>query len=181
MFGKDINVVQWPVDDSGWYWYTLPFFAGHCWALLLLAFADDAGRYWYALPFFVVYCLLWLHREKCTKKLLVVFQWLLATSEESADCQSLAISSGSTHHCWFMDGVCEFCHCWFVNGVCEFCHCWFLDGVCEWTELLLLICVNWTADILTAQTEFASKKYSRSTSSCALLTFSFHYLFWVVG
>jgi hypothetical protein len=30
MFGKDINIAQWTMDKAGWYWYALPFFAGHC-------------------------------------------------------------------------------------------------------------------------------------------------------
>jgi hypothetical protein len=36
-----------------------------------------AGWYWHALPFFTGYHLSWIHREKCTKKLLVVFWQLL--------------------------------------------------------------------------------------------------------
>jgi hypothetical protein len=53
MFGKDIDIAQWTVDDAGWYWYTLPFFAGHLWVLVTLVFFDDdAGWYWYTLPFF---------------------------------------------------------------------------------------------------------------------------------
>jgi hypothetical protein len=54
MLGKDINIAQEAVDGARWYWYTLSFFAGHLWALLMLAFADDAGWYWYALPFLLV-------------------------------------------------------------------------------------------------------------------------------
>lgn len=45
----------------------------HCWALMTLVFTDNTGQYWYALPFFVRHCLSWFHREKRTKKLLVVF------------------------------------------------------------------------------------------------------------
>jgi hypothetical protein len=37
------------------------------------------------------------------------------------------------------------------------CHCWFMNGVCEWIELLLLILVSWTADILKTQIGFAPK------------------------
>lgn len=28
-FGKDINITRQTVDDAGWYWCTLLFFAGH--------------------------------------------------------------------------------------------------------------------------------------------------------
>ena len=68
MSGKDINIAQWIVDDTGWYWYALPVFPGHHWAWLTLFFTDSVGCYWFALPFFVGQCLSWLHREKCTKK-----------------------------------------------------------------------------------------------------------------
>jgi hypothetical protein len=29
MFKKDINIAQWTVDDTEWYWYALPFCIGH--------------------------------------------------------------------------------------------------------------------------------------------------------
>lgn len=48
---------QWTVDDARWYWFTLPFFVGNH--------------------------LSWLYREKCTRKLLVVFWWFLAASTDS--------------------------------------------------------------------------------------------------
>jgi hypothetical protein len=53
VFVKDINTNQWTVDDTGWYWYALPLFAGHGWALLMLVISNDAGWYWYTLRFFV--------------------------------------------------------------------------------------------------------------------------------
>jgi hypothetical protein len=34
MFGKYINITQQTVDNAGCHWFTLPFFAGHHWALL---------------------------------------------------------------------------------------------------------------------------------------------------
>ena len=37
------------------------------------------------------------------------------------------------------------------------CCCWFVNGVCKWIEILLLICVNWTAVILTTQIGFPPK------------------------
>ena len=37
--------------------------------------------------------------------------------------------------------------------------CWFMNGVCMWDKLLLLICVNWIADILTIQIGFIPKNY----------------------
>jgi hypothetical protein len=42
LFRKDINIAQQTVNDAGWYWFILPFIAGHHWALLTLVFADDA-------------------------------------------------------------------------------------------------------------------------------------------
>ena len=41
MFGKSITVTQPTVDDAVWYWFTLPFFAGHHWTLLTLVFDRD--------------------------------------------------------------------------------------------------------------------------------------------
>jgi len=29
IFGKDINIIQWTVDDAGWYWCAMTFIAGH--------------------------------------------------------------------------------------------------------------------------------------------------------
>ena len=34
--GKSIIITRKTVDDAVWYWFALPFFAGHCWALLML-------------------------------------------------------------------------------------------------------------------------------------------------
>jgi hypothetical protein len=56
MFGKSISVTQQRVDDTVWYWFTLPLFAGHY--------------------------LWWLCREKCTKELPAMFWQLLATSTD---------------------------------------------------------------------------------------------------
>lgn len=64
-----------------------------------------------------------------------MFLWLLATFEDSTDQQSLSISSGSNYHCWFQNGA----------------------GM--YMELLLLICMNWIADILAMQTWLTPKKY----------------------
>ena len=74
--------------------------------------------------------------EKHTEHLLVMFQWLLVTSADWADChqQSLMVSSGSNCCCWFID-------------------------VCEWIELPLPICVNWTGTILTRTNGIAPKDY----------------------
>jgi hypothetical protein len=34
MFGKGINITPQTVGDAVWYWFALPFFAGHCLSLL---------------------------------------------------------------------------------------------------------------------------------------------------
>ena len=80
MFKRGIHVTQQTMNNAVWYWYTLPFFAGHHWALLMLVFTEDVVWYWFALPFFAGHCLSLLHREKRTREFLVVFQQLLATS-----------------------------------------------------------------------------------------------------
>ena len=83
LFRKDINIAGQKLDNVGWHWYSLPFFAGHHWAMLMLVFTIIAGWYCYTSLFFVGHCLSWFHREKYTKKLLVVFRRLLATSADS--------------------------------------------------------------------------------------------------
>jgi hypothetical protein len=64
-----------------------PTDSGQCWMSILyrslLGFADDTGWYWYASSFFVGHHLSWLHRETCSKKLLMVFWQLLAASLDS--------------------------------------------------------------------------------------------------
>jgi hypothetical protein len=52
MFGRGRNITQQTVDSTEWYWYALPFFAGHCKALLMLLLADNTVWYWLTLPFF---------------------------------------------------------------------------------------------------------------------------------
>jgi hypothetical protein len=66
------------VDGAEWYWYTLPFFAGHRWALLTLL--DGFGTSYHSL--LVVICCDFIEK-KHTKNLLVVFWQLLATSADS--------------------------------------------------------------------------------------------------
>ena len=115
MFGKDINIAQWTVDDAGWYWYTLPFFAGHLWVLVTLVFFDDdAGWYWYTLPFFPGHPLSWLHREQRTSggvlaascqvrrlRLIGRALWFLLDWAAVAD-SWMVFASGSSYHCWFV-------------------------------------------------------------------------------
>jgi hypothetical protein len=87
---------------SGGCWmvcYTLPFFTSYCWALLMLVFTDYTGWYWYALPLFVGHCFSLFHREKNTKNLLVVFLWLLATSMNLGGLAEPVVSSGLTCYC----------------------------------------------------------------------------------
>lgn len=81
MYEKGISRTQQTVDNAVWYWCALPFSGSHRWASLTLVFADDAVWRWFTLLFFVGHHLLWLHREKHTRELLVVSRWLLATSE----------------------------------------------------------------------------------------------------
>ena len=52
----------------------------------------------------------------------------------------------------------------------------------SWIELLILTHVSWAAGILTTETGFAPKELflNSSTSSFALITFPFYYIWWVV-
>jgi hypothetical protein len=108
-----------------------------CWSWLGFA---DTGLCWHCCgissPCLLHGSLLWHPIEKHTEHLLVMFQWLLVTSADWADChqQSLMVSSGSNCCCWFID-------------------------VCEWIELPLPICVNWTGTILTRTNGIAPKDY----------------------
>lgn len=133
MFEKGINITQQTVENTVWYWFALPLFADHCFS--------------------------WLHREKCTKELLVLFHQLLANF--------MAPGQLAEPHGFFWIKlpllICEWC-LWVDRAtaadLCEL-NCWLLDNI-DWIhpkELFL----------------------NRSTFSFALLTFPFHYLWWVVG
>lgn len=75
MFGTSISITQqMTVSDL-----SLVLFAGHRWASLMLIFTDNILAL-VCLDFLADLHLLWFHREKHTKKLLVVFQLLLAAS-----------------------------------------------------------------------------------------------------
>lgn len=106
--------------------------AGLGWAFLMLIFTDYAMALVH-LVFFTDHLLSWLCREKWTKDLLVVFQRLLAASEDSGQLAEPISSS--------------------LN-----CHCWCVNGVCEWIKLLSLIRVNWTANILTMKMGITQKR-----------------------
>ena len=56
MSGKGISITQQTVDNALRYWYSLPFFAGHCWALLMLVFTNSTVWYWFTLLFFADHC-----------------------------------------------------------------------------------------------------------------------------
>ena len=58
MLGNVTNITQQTMENTVWYWFTLPFSAGLSWS--------------------------WIHRQKCNKGLLVVSQQLPATSTDSA-------------------------------------------------------------------------------------------------
>jgi hypothetical protein len=82
MFGEDVGITQRAVDDAGRCWYALPFFTGHCWALLTLVSTDNAGWYWYTYHcLLAIICCDSIERNTRTK-LLVVFWKLLAASSD---------------------------------------------------------------------------------------------------
>jgi hypothetical protein len=66
------------------------------------------------------------------------------------------------------------CHCWFLCAACLprglLCSCWFISGVCYRTELLPEIKLA-SKELLLKQVHFPH----------ILITFLFHYLWWVVG
>ena len=145
--------------DSGQCCVVLVHLATLCW--LSLGFAEARLCWWCCVILVhlaIDHSLMWLCRVKHTKEI-VVFWHFLPLLQSWTNWQSLVVSSGSN------------------------CHCWFVNSVCEWIELLLMIGVNWTADILTMQIGFIPKELflSRSTSSFALLSSPFHHLWWVVG
>ena len=151
MWCWDINIAQWTMDDAGWYWFTLSFFAGLCWALLMLVFTDQALWYWITLPLFAGHFLSWFHKEKHYQRtsgfsgsfpsllwipeLLVVFWQLLAASVDSRQLAEL--------HGFFWIKLLLLIHEW----------CLLVD------QLPLLIPGNWTANILTTQVRFDPKNY----------------------
>ena len=140
MFGKDIDITQQTVDNT----VTLVHLATLCWALLTLVLI---GNCWSLLALTSV--------ERNTPR---NFWWcssdFLVLSQTRDAWQSLAVSSESN------------------------CHCWFMSGVCKWIELpLLLIRVNWQGK----QNHPKRTISKQPTSSFALLTFPFHCLWWVVG
>jgi hypothetical protein len=119
-------------------------------------------RMWRAVAQGPLLCpLLWLHREKYTKGLLVMFCWggFLLLQNTGTDWQSLMVSSGLNSDCWFVNGV------WKMDQTTTAdlgeLYCWYPD----------------TADWIHPKELFLQK----STSSFALLAFPFHYLWWVMG
>jgi hypothetical protein len=99
MFGKDINIAQWSIDNDGWYWYALAFFAGHCWALLILVFTEWLGGIGMSHnSLLVIICHDFIERNaqkyfwRCSGSFLVLL-WT------QADWQSLAVSSGLPCQC----------------------------------------------------------------------------------
>lgn len=120
---------------------------------------DDTVWYWFSLPLFAGPCLSWLRRKKWTKELLMVFQRLLAASEDSG---------------WFA-GPFAFFYIKWPWLIHEWClqvdrataaesyelNCWYPDNT-DW------ICHK-------------ELFQDRSTSSLAVLTLPLHYLCWVLG
>jgi hypothetical protein len=96
----------------------------------------------------------------------VRFLWLLATSSALGWWESLVASSGLNCSWWFLRGVC-------LSRGLDF-DCWFVFDVCYGTELL--ISWQWRLDLLPQRT-ISKQIYF----PCALITFLFHYLSWVVG
>lgn len=62
-----------------WHWFALPFFAELCLVLLMLVFTDDAVVLATLPPLLIIVCYDFIEKN-ASKKLLMIFQWLLATS-----------------------------------------------------------------------------------------------------
>jgi hypothetical protein len=129
IFGKGINIMQQTVENAAWYWYyhSLMIIVGLCWNWFSLVTLYSIVSPCYSLM--AIIC--WDFIERNTSGAVPVASSCLHGLGPIS--QSLKVSSRST--CCF----------------------WFMSGVFEWIELPLLIHVNWTADILTAQTGFAPK------------------------
>jgi hypothetical protein len=125
----------------------------------LLVFAEDAACCWFTVPLFAGHHLSWVHREKYTKELLVVFWQLLATSMGSGQL--------AEPHSFFWVYLHLLIHEWCLwvdqtttADSCEL-NCWYPDNE-DW---------NWPPGTICKQVH----------TSFALLTFPFHHLWWVVG
>lgn len=110
------------------HWFALSLFAGPCWALLMLGWANDTVSF-VCLDFLADHLLSGLCREKCSKELLVI---------------DIAAPSGPSHALWPVSRASRS-----FSGLNWY--CWFVKGVCEWTEILLPICMDWIANILTTK------------------------------
>ena len=132
-FRKCINITnrQW---TTLWHWFTLPLslldFVEFCWPWSALAMLSLALV---CFAFFTDHYLSWLSREKCTKELIVIFWWLLATS---LDLGRFAEPQG-----FFWIKLPLLIHEW-----CLAVH-----------PAATMICVNWTAAILTTKIGIPSK------------------------
>ena len=136
-------------------YHSLLVIVGLCWCW---SWANDAVLYLFTLPFFEGHHLSWLHREKCHQR---TSGGILAAS-----CRFCGLRPIGRASRFLLDQTAD-SRTVFVNGS-SYC-CWFL-----WTELLI---------ILTMKTGITPTALFliRSTSSFALLTFPFHYLWWVVA
>jgi hypothetical protein len=155
IFGKGINITQWTVNSAGWYWYVLPFFTSHCWALLMLVFIDNPGLYWYTIPFFAAHHLSWLPREKCLQR------------------SSGGVLATSYHFCGL--GPCSF---FWINLPLLIHECCLRVDQATTADSCELNC--WYPD--NADWIFSKEIFlNRSIFFFALLIFPFHYLWWMVG
>ena len=94
MFEKGINLTQQTVDDAVWYWYALPFYAGHHWALLRLVFTDDASIGSSCHSLLTIVCCDFVKRSAPKN-----FWWFLSLPWTQADQQNLVVSSGYNCNC----------------------------------------------------------------------------------
>jgi hypothetical protein len=112
MFGNGLNITQQSIDDTVWYWLTLPFIAGHCWSWLMLVFTNAALWYWFTFPLFDGHCLAGLYREKHTEELIAscCFAGLGPIGKALGFLQSrtvvvdswMVLASGSSCCCWWL-------------------------------------------------------------------------------
>lgn len=115
-----ISITKQTMENDVWYWFTLPLFAGLCWALLMLILNDNIVWYWFT-SLLATICHNFLEKSTpknyCSRSFFPLpWTW--------ADWKSLLVSSGLNYHCWFV------------------------NGVGEWIKLPPLILVSWTAGIL---------------------------------
>jgi hypothetical protein len=127
MFGKSISRTQQTVKGHsciGSHCNTLLVLVGLCQGMSHTGTPCNAS--------WVFACLHWpclspLHKEKCAKELLVIFQMLLAVSSDSC-------RFGSEPHSFSWIKPLLLIHVWCLPITLDY---WFVFGVCYWTGLLI--------------------------------------------